>query len=338
MRVPIVTLAGALLLSTLATAQSRNLERLSGDQLDVVPPSARVAGVVGSLEVRDTGCRPRSDEPLRRRIVDVAAQEWGFFGFSVVDQTRVDEQDEQPARRGRRRWPRLSPSEYVRLADSIAGYWTVTPEGGWILGSQNARWDGSESSARWRYPWSAAFVSWVMCESGLDEANQFRRAIAHHTYIDQAIRARDGGAPAAYTAYDIGDAPILPGDLLCSGRRPAYRSLAERRQQMGEGARTHCDVVVALDEAGARILTIGGNVRGTVSLKLMPAVRDPDVGLRPEGGARRLFAHLQLRAEPTGPHALIASPTLRALACAGGSTQSRLVAAGIVSPATGARC
>jgi hypothetical protein len=335
MRVPILTLAGALLLSTLVSAQSSHLERLSADQLDVVPPSARVTGVVGSLEVRDTRCRPRSDEPLRRRIVDVAAQEWGFFGFSVVDQTRLDE---QPVRRGRRRWPRLSPSEYVRLAESIAGYWTITPEGGWILENQNARWDGSASSARWRYPWSAAFVSWVMCESGLDEAHQFRRAIAHHTYIDQAIRARDGGAPAAFTAHDIGDAPILPGDLLCSGRRPAYRSLAERRRQMGEGARTHCDVVVALDDTRGRILTIGGNVRGTVSLKLMPAVRDPDVGLRPDGGTRPLFAHLRLRAEPIGPDALIANPTLRALACARGSTQSRLAAAGVVSPATGGRC
>ena len=75
-----------------------------------------------------------------------------------------------------------------------------------------------------------------------------------------------------------------------------------------------------------------------VSLKIMPAVRDPDVGLRPEGEARRLFAHLQLRAEPTGPDPLIASPTLRALACAGGSTHSRLAATGIVSPATIARC
>lgn len=338
MRSPILALAVACLLSTLVSAQSSHVARLSGDQLDVLPPSDRVSGVVGSLAVREAGCHARSDEPLRRRIVDVAAQEWGFFGFSVVDQTRIDEQGAQPVRRGRRRWPRLSPSEYVRLADSIAGYWTVTPEGGWILENQNARWDGSASSARWRYPWSAAFISWVMCESGLDELNQFRRAIAHHTYIDQAIRAGDGGAPAAFTAHDIGDAPILPGDLLCSGRRPAYRSLAERRRQMGEGARTHCDVVVALDDARGRILTIGGNVRGTVSLKLMPAVRDPDVGLRPNGETRPLFAHLRLRAEPAIPDALIASPTLRALACAGGATQFRLAAAGVVSPATGARC
>jgi hypothetical protein len=205
----------------------------------------------------------------------------------------------------------------MRVAESIAGYWAVTPEGGWIIENQNRRWNGpGGGGARWRDPWSAAFVSWVMCEGGLGEATQFRRAVAHHTYIDQAIRARDDApTEAAFAAYDIGETVIVPGDLLCSGRRPAYRSLAERRRQMGEGARTHCDVVVKLDVAGGRILAIGGNVRGTVSLKLLPAASAPDVGLRPEGGTRRLFAHLKLRAGPTALDALDSSPTMRALGC-----------------------
>ena len=308
-------------------AQQPVFERLPADQLDVVSPSTRVGGVLGGLKIREGSCRSRSSERIRRRIVDVATQEWGFFGFTVVDQTRVEPpgrigrtaQTAPPprtARSGRRRWSLLSAADTARVADSIAGYWTVTPEGSWIIDSQNRRWSASGSSARWRTPWSAAFVSWVMCESGLDEPAAFRRAVAHHTYIDQAIRARDAGeSPAAYIAYEIGEAIISPGDLLCSGRRPAYRTIAERRRQMGEGARTHCDVVVQLDPARGRILTIGGNVRGTVGLKLMPAVREPDIGLRPEGGTRRLFAHLKLRAEPIEPQALDNSPTMRALEC-----------------------
>ena len=103
---------------------------------------------------------------------------------------------------------------------------------------------------------------------------------------------------AAFTAYDVGEISISPGDLLCSGRRPAYRSVAERRRQVGEGARTHCAVVVALDAVRNRILAIGGNVRATVGLKLLPAASDGGVGLRPTGGTRPPFAHLRLRAEP----------------------------------------
>ena len=103
---------------------------------------------------------------------------------------------------------------------------------------------------------------------------QFQRAIAHHAYIDQAIRARDGRVPqAAFAAYDMGEAPIAPGDLLCSARRPVYRAIADRRRQMGNGARTHCDIVVKVDEARERILVIGGNVRGVVALKLLKAQR-----------------------------------------------------------------
>ena len=174
-------------------------------------------------------------------------------------------------RRGRR--SRLPPAEAARVAASIAGYWAVTPEGSWIVARQNDRWNGPDGiAARWNAPWSAAFVSWVMCEAGLGATTQFQRAVAHHTYIDQAIRARDGRAPeAAFVAYDAGETAIAPGDLLCSSRRPAYRTIAERRRQMGVGARSHCDVVVQVDEARERILAIGGNVRGVVSLKPLPA-------------------------------------------------------------------
>lgn len=334
MRTSILAVAGVVVMTAVVTAQPPRLERLPASELDIAPPSTRVSGPAGNLAPVETGCRARSSAALRRRIVDVAAQEWGFFGFSVVDQTGPDE----PPTRGGRRRPRLSPSESARVADSIAGYWTVTPEGEWIIANQNRRWDGSPGSTRWRTPWSAAFVSWVMCESGLVESGRFRRAVAHHTYIDQAIRARDGdGGPAAFTAYDIGESEILPGDLLCSGRRPAYRSVAERRRQMGEGARTHCDVVVALDEELGRILTIGGNVRGTVSLKLVPAVAS-DVGLRPDGGSRPLFAHLKLGHEPIAPYALGDSPTMRVLGCGGGAAYTRLVANRIVAPRRAARC
>ena len=92
---------------------------------------------------------------------------------------------------------RLPPAEAARVAASIAGYWAVTPEGSWIVARQNDRWNGEDGiAARWNAPWSAAFVSWVMCEAGLGTNARFQRAIAHHAYIDQAIRARDGRAAA----------------------------------------------------------------------------------------------------------------------------------------------
>ena len=332
-------LMGLLALACSATvgAQQAAFDRLPPDVLDVVAPSARVTGEPGAMKVRRTPCRTAPMDEIRQRIVDLAVQEWGFFGFIVVDQTVV--RASGPGQPRRRRWRRPGRTESARVAGSIAGYWTVTPEGGWILDAQNAVWRGPRGvGSRWRYPWSAAFVSWVMCEAGLGEASLFRRAVAHHVYIDQAIRARGADTPtAAFAAYDIGEAPIAPGDLLCSARRPAYRSLAERRRQMGVGARTHCDIVVKVDPPRRRILAIGGNVRGAVSLKLLPAADGPDSSLRPLPGRRRIFAHLKLRAASIAPDALDHTPTMRAVRCSDGFSLPRQAAAArLVDP--GARC
>jgi len=322
MRTLILSLAAAGLLATALTAQQGTIDRLPTDVLDVRPPSARVEGAPGAMTIRATPCRTTPTSEVRRRIVEIAVQEWAFFGFSIVDRT-VDGTPRPGFGRGRG-GRRGAGGESARTAASIAGYWAAAPGGDWIIESQNDIWSDSDSgSLRWRYPWSAAFISWVMCEGGLGTADQFQRAIAHHVYIDQAIRARDGRASgAAFVAYDAGETTVEPGDLLCTGGRPAYRTLAERRRQMGQGARTHCDVVVKVDEAHARIVAIGGNVRGTVGLKLLPAERTAG-GLLPMDptqapGERVIFAHLKLGAAPIEPNAFDHSLTVDALGCADG--------------------
>lgn len=316
MRASLSTLL-AMLCALVATprpaAQRPGVERLPAEVLDASPPGARVRGAPGAMSVRPAPCRTAPLRDMRRRIVDIAAQEWAFFGFRIVD--RTDERVAAGPRPGTRRRAWLSAEEASRVAESIAGYWAVTPEGGWIVSRQNAEWSGPDGiAARWNAPWSAAFISWVMCEAGLGAA-QFRRAVAHHAYIDQAIRARDGqAAQAAFVAHDVGEVAITPGDLVCSSRRPVYRALAERRRQMGVGARTHCDIVVSVDAGGGRILAIGGNVRGAVSLKLLPAEQSPGRPLRvfdPDED-RPIFAHLRLRAAPIDADALGTSVTMRA--------------------------
>lgn len=333
----VVCLSGV---SVLAAQQTTPVNRLPLNVLDVVPPSNRVTGAPGQMRVARAGCQAvgSPETPLRRRIVNVAVQEWAYFGLGISDQSVIAPERSEPLtpsaersprtanRRGRARIP---PTEAARVASSIAGYWTVTPEGAWIIDRQNETWNSEAGiGARWQSPWSAAFISWVMCESGLSDTDVFHRAVAHHRYIDQAIRARDGQAPrASYVAYDAGETPIAPGDLLCSGRRPAYRTLAERRRQMGEGASTHCDIVVKIDPVGRRILAIGGNVRSSVTLKVIPGQLDREGRVRPLDfssielddnpyrGARPIFAHLKLRADAGPADALDRSPTIRALTC-----------------------
>jgi hypothetical protein len=350
--VPIAALAGvAAVPSVTAQESAAFLQRLPLERLDVAPPASRVRGGPGEFTLHPARCRAERAADVRRRIVDTVVQEWAFFGFAVADETdpatwarrprtpQPDEREREREERERQRElearlqdPALREQtlrqlrESARVASSIAGYWAVTSDGPWIVERHNTAWrDSGGLVTRWRDPWSAAFISWVMCEAGFANPGEFERAIAHHTYIDQAIRARDGQAPGAVLeAHDIGEQPIVPGDLVCLARRPAYRTVADRRSQMGVGARTHCDVVVKVDDERQVLLAIGGNVRGTVGLKLLPAERRGSGPLRPVDraavvpGAATTFVHLKLNAEPIEENAFDTSATVAALSCATG--------------------
>jgi hypothetical protein len=317
----LIMLAGSAALMSSAMGQQLYLERLPSADLAITSPAERVGGEPGAMRVLETSCRSQPIAGVRQRIVDIALQEWAYFGFSVADETVQRDPDSLDTFSGRsRRFGRgfswMDPEQSARLADSIAGYWAITGDGSWILSRQNEQWQGNGIGARWRDPWSAAFISWVMCESGLGDDSQFDRAIAHHTYIDQAIRARDLGIDeTAYLAYDIGEQAVEPGDLLCAARRPSYDSLDERRRQLGSGIRSHCDIVVKVEAQRNRILAIGGNVRGSVSLKLLPAeFESGDATISRVGRGRgAVFAHLKLRAEPIADDPFRTSPTLRQL-------------------------
>jgi hypothetical protein len=110
---------------------------------------------------------------------------------------------------------------------------------------------------------------------------------------------------------------IMPGDLLCNSRGGVnYRNLADRRRDLGRYVGSHCDVVVRVGED--TVAVIGGNVLNGVSLTLLPLVEGQ--GAYPAvlsgadlDGARTMFAHLSLQADPVEATALDASPTIRAL-------------------------
>jgi len=322
-----------LLAASLALPAAAQSPRLPREAFDVIPPSDRVAGERGRMRVVQPLCRVGPTHWARRRIVDIAVQEWAVFGFQTVDARPVETRrlpdgvvaeaanPLRPAPRNARHMLRLGTWESDRDADAtIAGYWSATPDGAEVIARQNRQWRaGADGPVDWVQPWSAAFVSWVMCEAGLGEPEQFARDISHRVYIDQAIRARDGQAPAAaYVAFDAGEQPIEPGDLLCNSRGGVdYRSLADRRPDMDEYAPAHCDIVVRVD--ADRLNVIGGNVVQGVSLTILPVTREGSAHPRPLAaadlaGARTVFAHLKLQADPVEPDAMDRSPSIRALA------------------------
>ena len=55
------------------------------------------------------------------------------------------------------------------------------------------------------------------------------------------------------------------------------------------GARSHCDIVVAIEEQKRRILLIGGNVRSWVRLKILPGQFNKNGLFEPEPYNNRQF-------------------------------------------------
>jgi hypothetical protein len=340
----------AAFLTLAPAAQAVEMPRLPRTVFDVIPPSERVMGPPGKMWVYQPACRIAAT-PDRRRIVSLAVQEWAFFGFHTVDATDGSERVLPKALTPEMINPNMTPAqgegevlllsaqEHASGKDpTIAGYWSATPDGQAILTSQNTAWTGpSGTNANWVQPWSAAFVSWVMCEAGLGDPSQFRRSIAHQEYIDQAIRARYGTEPgASYVAYNPGEEPISPGDLLCTawGTRD-YRRIEDRVVDAGIYAPTHCDIVVKT--TADRVLIIGGNVLGSVTLTILPMATGFGRYAHPvseatiEGG-RPVFAHLQLKAPPIEADALDHSRTVKALEAPATVAAGQAVASG--TPAT----
>jgi hypothetical protein len=269
-------------------------------------------------------CAPAHGGDLRQRLVDLAVQEWARFGYPLSQRADVGVL--------RHVFPELAsakePPYFERdplMLQAIGGYWAalsgvasgdVADTGAYEIDTANAEWELYASEYRanpgWLTPWSAAFISWLMCEGG---AQDFRRSWAHRDYVDAAIAAADGGAPHPYHARDPDLAPRV-GDLLCSTRDEYRADLASRRNDPQPEAGMHCDLVVALDRPAALILAIGGNVDNSVALvpyRLM-GVRG-GVGIRSVCPGEkvctdeRLFALLVLQA-PDSAAALTYAPAL----------------------------
>ncbi len=132
-------------------------------------------------------------------------------------------------------------------------------------------------------PWSAAFVSYVMRQSGV-AANTFQFANAHRVYIYDAFAASAAeltkqAGERLYRACPVTTTRPRPGDLICSQREPALADASDKvvreriRADLDRGTatssvrRTHCDVVAYIDAPARKVYVISGNVYQAVTAR-----------------------------------------------------------------------
>ena len=134
-------------------------------------------------------------------------------------------------------------------------------------------------------PWSAAFISYVIRQSGVP-ANAFQFSNAHRAYIYDAFAASaaeltNTAGDRIYRACPLTTTRPHVGDLICNQREPALADagddvVRERiRAELDGGAdarsvrRTHCEVIAHIDARARKIYSIGGYVnQGVTARKL----------------------------------------------------------------------
>ncbi len=132
-------------------------------------------------------------------------------------------------------------------------------------------------------PWSAAFISYVMKQSGVS-AKAFVFANAHRVFIYDAFATSadelaNENNDRIYRACPVASTRPRVGDLICFQREPALADASDdavRERIRGELAggsdartvrRTHCDVVAHIDAPARKMYVIGGNVNQSLAVK-----------------------------------------------------------------------
>jgi len=107
-----------------------------------------------------------------------------------------------------------------------------------------------------KYPWSAAFISWVMKLAGAGSA--FRYSAGHSYYIHAAKQNRLANSSNPIKAYRVTEVAPQPGDLVCKSRAGSGATY----DNIQPGMSTHCDVVTEVRPG--QLITVGGNVSDSV--------------------------------------------------------------------------
>jgi hypothetical protein len=156
-------------------------------------------------------------------------------------------------------------------AGSVFAYWT---------GKHDANGQVFPANQDAHFPWSAAFISYIMRIAGAED--RFPYSAAHADYINAAKRQADaGGGNLVVTAERPERYAVQAGDLICLGRGPS-RSLSYEDLPTTGTFPGHCDFVVAADPG--QLTVIGGNVDDTVTEKHIPTtpagtLADPVMGV-----------------------------------------------------------
>lgn len=224
------------------------------------------------------------------RLVDVRDRAVGLQAPAAatapaVDWCRIRTDAAATARREERDWTapngrKLVEGDVGREA-VLRRYWAAVPG----VNAATAAHNSAVNDPDW--PWSAAFICYVMQQAGVQRAHGFEFGAAHIRYIVGALRNRErSDTTRPFWLLDQveveNEVTVQPGDLICLNRkvdghltRHSYSSLRTAfwgnngaNQNVRPWGSSHCTLVVGIgqDAQGRFVETIGGNENNSVRL------------------------------------------------------------------------
>ena len=203
----------------------------------------------------------RQRNPLGGRVAHIAMQEWWLFGSQFVD----GENSRLPIHTTQQHHGALGDGSQPGFQQRV---WSYFREGVCAGG------EGWRDYTGWA--WSGAFISYCFLMGRAGDA--FPYAPAHHTYVMEGVRNRLNGNGQGLVTHGIGEIKPMVGDMLWKGRHETagwtFDDLKRYAGNSDKPFRSHCDIVVGVDEAGGTLFVIGGNVRNRVLRLTVPLDAD----------------------------------------------------------------
>jgi hypothetical protein len=219
-------------------------------------PSTTPSGVTPATQTSP------SNDGFVAKLLEVAQAEWHFFGEQTYDANgHVLVGGHKEGEEG--------------FYQRIGSYWAEGTNTFGIDGSNHDQW-----------PWSAAFISWIMKKAGAGD--RFRYSTQHSVYIYQSIRDHQNGrAEAGFGGWRLNERKPAVGDLICWSRQSGI----DYDHQANGSYFGHTDLIFAVKDGFVEV--IGGNVGDSVTRRPIPLAEQGF--LSPINNGEQLFALMENR-------------------------------------------
>ena len=283
-----------------------------------VPFGGGPVRIVGRRLTDSWGRVPRGQMVLRPATVGVRVEEQPTFeateqAVNQVDWCRMRQTITTTARCEEARWTRPNGTKLVEGDATqrmfLTAYWMATGLAAAAAG--NAAQQSANNHPD--FPWSAAFICFVMHASGIRPIHGFNFGSAHIHYIVGALRNRErSDQDRPFWLVDSTElrreAIPRPGDLLCFNRpvngvmtNHSYASLRNQfwgsngnKQNVQPSGSSHCSIVVGTALQGNQrfLERIGGNE--TNSVRLLTDIPIDQSGGIPNPQAHHIFGMIKI--------------------------------------------